>query len=185
MGARTGAALAASMVLALQVAAPALAGHARAGQAAVVAHLRHEISWHRQAAWRWQDMTGHARTRTVYSERHTVGVAYLRWVKRLWVHRRLAARAAARALPAHYRLWACIHGGAYPGAPHEGWSRGGMHSGPLQMTRPWEGISYDWGALSYGAVYTIAEQRYRVHHYSRAWLYGQWPQTAPPCRGYA
>lgn len=30
-----------------------------------------------------------------------------------------------------------------------------------------------------------AERGYRASHYSRSWLGHQWPNTSPPCLGYA
>jgi hypothetical protein len=74
----------------------------------------------------------------------------------------------------HWSLWECIHSG-------EGNDAAGTYSGPLQMTRPWEGLYHDWYHLPKSTVFAIAEQKYREHGYSQSWLFGQWPNTAPPC----
>lgn len=88
----------------------------------------------------------------------------------------------------HWALWNCITNGAYTGAPHEGNGYNGSYTGPLGMTTPWAGhypTGSDWVHTPIATVYSYAEQEYAAHHYSRAWLSGQWPNTSPPCFRYA
>lgn len=102
--------------------------------------------------------------------------------KALRVEARIEARLAA-ALASHARVtghfagWACIHGG-------EGNSAGGTYTGPLQMTTPWEGMSYNWYAMPIAAVYAIAERVAAAHGFNYSWMQGQWPNTYPPCAAY-
>jgi hypothetical protein len=51
---------------------------------------REQVQIHRKATWTCQGKLGRQRTRTVYAERHTNGLSYVRWVKRLWAKRRHA-----------------------------------------------------------------------------------------------
>ncbi len=84
----------------------------------------------------------------------------------------------------HWGLWSCITNGAYPGAPHEGNGYNGPYTGPLGMTTPWMGHmppGSDWVHSPVSAVYAIAEQEYKNSGYSESWLFGQWPNTGPPC----
>lgn len=64
-------------------------------QAAAVRALRSGISWQRSMTWRWQDRAGVGRARTVHAERRTTSLEFLRWIDRLWLHRRIAARRQA------------------------------------------------------------------------------------------
>lgn len=96
--------------------------------------------------------------------------------------------------PAHHSLWLCIHS-------REGdWEDGGWpYWGGLQMGA-WFLSTYlerfapssvppagnvgpnGWtNAASQYAQEAAAEAGYRASGYSRAWLFGQWPNTAPPC----
>jgi hypothetical protein len=115
--------------------------------------------------------------------------AELRWTRRELGETRASLRPVRRLASAsvggiaHLAGWLCIHNGAYPGAPHEGYSRYGTYTGPLQMTRPWAGYDLDWGAMSFTAVYAIAEKVAAAHGFSYSWMAGQWPQTYPPCAG--
>ncbi len=97
------------------------------------------------------------------------------------LRREALTRIQAATLPAHYAGWLCIHNGAYPGAPHEGWSRYGTYSGPLQMTRPWMGYDLDWGGMSYIDVFRIAERVAAGQGFSYSFMARQWPETYPPC----
>jgi hypothetical protein len=74
----------------------------------------------------------------------------------------------------HLGLWSCIHS-------QEGNDGAGTYTGPLQMTYPWEGLYHSWYSLPMKTVFALAEQKYREHGYSQAWLFGQWPNTAPNC----
>lgn len=57
-----------------------------------VVSLRRGIDWQRSQTWRWQDVAGVARTRAAHAERRTHSVAFLGWIDRLWLRRRLAAK---------------------------------------------------------------------------------------------
>ncbi len=52
-------------------------------------------------------------------------------------------------------------------------------------------MTYGWGGvaradlLSPAEQMALAERQYRASGYSVAWLEGQWPNTSPPCLGYA
>jgi hypothetical protein len=148
--------------------------------------LRGGVAWQRTTAWRSQDRAYEARTRTVYAERHTRSPAYIRWIAQHWKHIRAEANAKAarlaRLIP-HRGLWLCIHRGEGawndPNAPFYG---------GLQMTSPWgTGVYYveraDW--LSPWEQMRKAELGYIASGHSISWLRGQWPNTSPPCLGYA
>lgn len=161
---------------------------------AAVHYLRQKIGWNRSMTWHYQDIAGVVRTYSERAEKHTTSVPFLRWERHLWVHRRVIARKmASRRLRArspsgvgHWALWNCIHNGRYPGAPHEGNSSSGTYTGPLQMTSHWDGFPVsNWYYLPIGQVYADAEIAFRQHGYSTYWLEGQWPNTAPPCLGFA
>lgn len=106
---------------------------------------------------------------------------YERWRAR--VDRRLVAEARARLAPriAHLALWLCIHGGE--GA----WSdTGDPYWGGLQMHPGW-GYGTSWHASDDSPLVQMqsAERAYRASGFSTAWLEGQWPNTSPPCLGFA
>jgi hypothetical protein len=81
---------------------------------------------------------------------------------------------------AHMALWLCIH-------KNEGaWNAntGNGYYGGLQMTSGWGGVKRP-DKLSPSAQMALAENQYRASGYSRSWLGQQWPNTSPPCLGYA
>lgn len=156
---------------------------------------------HYRYVWRrwWRGHRSQASARAAQPRCAAVGVRMPRWVcwyaaAARWEARELAqtrARLVAAAAPApagHWRLWACITDGAYAGAPHEGDGYNGPYSGPLGMTTPWAGHypqpGRDWVSSARAYVYATAEQEYAAHGYSSAWVYGQWPNTGPPCAAY-
>lgn len=102
-----------------------------------------------------------------------------------WTQRsllRVQAQLAARALPAHYSLWLCIHSreGAWDA------DTGNGYYGGLQMTWGWLGyISGPASAYAPTQQMQAAERGYRASGYSLAWLYSQWPNTAPLCAALA
>lgn len=138
--------------------------------------------------------------------RHATCWSHVPWSKtcdrsrrRLLAHRWLYERADAIwrrryapkpvvATAGHWALWSCITNGAYPGAAHEGngynVGPGYSYVGPLGMTTPWAGhypTGGDWVHTPIAVVYGYAEQEFAANGYSIAWLYGQWPNTSPPC----
>jgi hypothetical protein len=109
----------------------------------------------------------------------------LRWVDRLWLRRRLAARHRALTHPAipHLRLWLCIHHGEAGDWQNEDTGHNG-HYGGLQMHWNWGyGIVGDAAHYSATEQMLAAERGYRASGYSRSWLYGQWAH--PECMAYA
>lgn len=95
--------------------------------------------------------------------------------------------ASFQVLPPHNAGWECIHSkeGSWsdPNAPYYG---------GLQMSESWGssrnrarlhlgGTANNWSALQQK---WLAELEYRDHHYSSAWMSGQWPNTYPPCAGH-
>ncbi len=144
--------------------------------------LRHAIVWHRQRTWHWQDAAGLPRTSSAYRERHTQSVAFLQWIDRLWSRRRVRAYRYAKShttIP-HRALWLCIH--SREGAWNA--NTGNGYYGGLQMTYGWGGVARA-DLLSPAEQMALAERQYRASGYSVAWLEGQWPNTSPPCLGYA
>ncbi len=82
----------------------------------------------------------------------------------------------------HLALWECIHSGegAWDAATGNG------YYGGLQMTAGWYGGSGHTANTDPPSVQmAAAEAQYRSSGYSRSWLAGQWPNTSPPCMGYA
>lgn len=158
---------------------------ATASLAMQVGNLRQDIAGHRSLTWRYEDRAGVPRTRTVYAERHTRSVPFLRWIDHRWMHRasqakRLHPRTTRTGGIAHLALWLCIHRGE--GA----WTddTGNGYYGGLQMTAGWGGLARPDLVSPYVQMAT-AEREYRASGYSHYWLEGQWPNTSPPCMGYA
>lgn len=166
-------------------------------QAHTVHFLRSKIGWNRSMTWHFQDIAGVVRTHSERAELRTTSLPFLRWERHLWVHRRVIARrlvsrhlraraSTASGGVAHWGLWNCIHNGRYPGAPHEGNSSSGTYTGPLQMTAGWDGFPVsNWYYIPIPTVYRDAEIGFARSGYSTSWLEGQWPNTAPPCLGFA
>lgn len=144
--------------------------------------LRHAIQYHRAKTWHYQDRAGVSRTPTEHAEQHTTSTPYLTWIDRLWIRRQgRARRLASRPTISHLRLWLCIH--SREGAWNA--NTGNGFYGGLQMTYGWDGLVTNAALLSPRAQMVAAETGYRRSSYSRAWLLGQWPGTAPPCLAYA
>lgn len=142
-------------------------------------------------ASRWTRLTAHVATSTPSRLSRPMPAA-IRWRQKhlAWTLRELheRLRQATPTTASHWALWHCITNGAYPGAHHEGNGYNGPYSGPLGMTTPWAGhypTGSDWVHTPVGVVYGYAEQEYARNGYSRSWLEGQWPQTSPPCLGFA
>lgn len=103
-----------------------------------------------------------------------------------WLARAAYAREIPKAacLPPHDWLWECIHSreGSWtdPNSPYYGglqmghWFMG-HYGSALYSTK---GTADNWTSLEQKWV---AERAYASEGYSRSWLYGQWPNTAPPC----
>ncbi len=100
----------------------------------------------------------------------------------------VAVRASRAATPTHWKLWTCIQSreAAWddPNPPYYGGLQMGwwfMRTyGPAELAR--------WGTADHwppAIQVWVAERAYRLEHYSQSWLRGQWPQTSPPCLGYA
>jgi hypothetical protein len=82
------------------------------------------------------------------------------------------------ALPPHESLWLCIHGGE--GAWNA--NTGNGYYGGLQMTYGWLGLIPGRASdLSPLQQMWAAETGYRQAGFSQSWLFGQWPNTSPPC----
>ena len=80
---------------------------------------------------------------------------------------------------AHESGWLCIH--SREGAWNA--NTGNGFYGGLQMTYGWMGLVTRADLLSPAQQMRAAETGYRRSGYSRSWLLGQWPNTAPPCLG--
>lgn len=168
------------MVAVIALALPVAAGASESR----VKQLRDGIAWHRSQTWAWQDTAFVKRTRTAHAEQRTRSVKYLRWLARHWSVRRMAARIHAQN-PPNLSFWMCVHGreGAWndPNAPY--W--GGLQMGTWFMrTYGWnllqrKGTADNWTPLE---QVWVAERAWQKEGYSVSWLYGQWPNTAPPCR---
>lgn len=97
-----------TVTLALAVLLVQVAGQTAQAKVSRVERIRVDINWYRQKTWQWQEIMLHNHTRTVYAERHTVGIQYLRWIRRLWTQRDKEAKAQALH-PPHESAWNCIH----------------------------------------------------------------------------
>ena len=165
----------------------AQASTTQATQTQTIHQLRTGIRWQRSQTWHWQDVAGKPRTATRHREQTSSSVLFLRWIDRLWMRRRLSAKHSAAATSPtrnsslHYALWICIHHGE---AGTWNANTGNGYLGGLQMTPDWGGVARP-DLLSASQQMGLAERGYRASGYSRAWLEGQWPNTSPPCLGYA
>lgn len=102
------------------------------------------------------------------------------WLRRFALSKVTEARrrlAPPRPAVGHLAMWECIHAGE--GA----WNAqtGNGYYGGLQMTYGWMGLVGNAALLSPAAQMAAAEAGWRANDYSLAWLFGQWPNTAPPC----
>jgi hypothetical protein len=105
-----------------------------------------------------------------------------------WRGKRYAARELPSRCIRHERLWRCIHSREAswtdPGFPY--W--GGLQMGEWFMSHYAHRLLHRVGTADRWPPRTqmrVAERAYRSTGYSRAWLYGQWPNTAPPCASHA
>jgi hypothetical protein len=140
-------------------------------------HCARRALWHHAGAARWI-ISHKSRTLEATSTAHQwrSRLRFERW--RVRVNRRHIAEARARLAPSvgHLALWLCIH--SREGA----WTdQGAPYFGGLQMTYGWAGLVGNAALLSPLQQMRAAETGYRRSGYSRAWLFGQWPNTAPPC----
>lgn len=106
---------------------------------------------------------------------------------RIRVDRRSIAEARARMRRAapieHVALWLCIHRGE--GAWND--NTGNGYYGGLQMTSGWGGVARP-DLLSPAAQMALAERGLQAairRGDELAWLEGQWPNSSPPCLGFA
>lgn len=106
----------------------------------------------------------------------------------VWAKRHQAAHRLRRTC--HTSLWLCIHAneGSWtdPNPPYFGglqmgyWFMGEYGDADTYGRNIYaqEGTADHW---SPGEQMGVAQAAYRESGYSRAWLFGQWPNTAPPC----
>jgi hypothetical protein len=83
--------------------------------------------------------------------------------------------------PAHYSLWMCVHtqertawnddGSPYWGGLQMGSWFISTYAHPPGMPHQWTPLQQMW----------VAENAYRREHYSRSWLWGQWPPSRGVC----
>ncbi len=157
---------------------------ARVVEARILA-LRKIIVVERRATWSWQRAALLSPTPTSYSERRLSGVGYLAWSLRLWKKRHARWQRFVQH-PAHMKMWLCIHSREASWKDHASHN---PHYGGLQMG--WwfmqtyalkllelQGTADHWTPLQ---QIWVAERAYARESYSRAWLFGQWGATAPPC----
>jgi hypothetical protein len=89
--------------------------------------------------------------------------------------------------PAHDALWECIHNGegswTDPNAPYYGGLQ--MSPGWSNSYAPGHGFAYYANEDTPLKQKQAAEIGYQNNGYSTKWLRGQWPNTSPPCMGYA
>lgn len=89
--------------------------------------------------------------------------------------------ASADARPPHYSLWVCVHAHERtawndPNPPYWGGLQMGSwfighYAHPAGTPDEWTPLQQMW----------VAENAYRREHYSRSWLYGQWPPSRGDC----
>lgn len=177
-------------LLAVALAIPAAAVGASTSSTAETVSVRHAISWQRTRTWHWQDVARVRRSPEIpgaADPAHSIG--YVHWIEHRWNARRVAAyKIAHRPRPtlvrtpaatggvANEAMWLCIH--SREGAWNA--NTGNGYYGGLQMTSGWGGVARP-DLLSPVAQMQLAERGYAASGFSRAWLFGQWPNTAPPC----
>ena len=156
--------------------------------------LHHQILKSRNVTWRFEDKTGHERTRA-----KTIGWGYgtplMRKVVHLWHDRAERARQhylwhqrhdpavryAEAGFPPHHTLWMCLlqHEGGYWGNRDTG---GNGHYGGLQMHPGWGyGTSYYASDDSQLTQEWAAEKGYAASGYAGSFLTQQWGQTIGYC----
>ena len=140
-------------------------------------YLVAETRRYRREAWRWQRLTGRARSPAGRGELEP-SRAYREWVRNMWKRRAAQARRRA-ANPPHERQWLCIHGheGAWndPAPPYFG----GLQM-DLAFQRAWgrellarKGTADNWTPL---------EQMWVAERAFRSGLgFTPWPNTARMC----
>jgi hypothetical protein len=138
----------------------------------------------------------HAQQVILFFERHPKIVNARKTRRKAWRivhhHQRIKRQATARlsvvrtrlSLPPNYSFWMCVHRqeGSWtdPNAPYYG----GLQMGHWFMrTYGWnllqrKGTADNWTKME---QIWVAERAWQREGYSRAWLFGQWPNTAPPC----
>ncbi len=177
-------ALAGALALTFALPAAANGAHDTADRSSAEQQLRHEITAHRLAVWRWQDRMH--RQRSFYAHRATNASERLLWrLQRYWEHLHYLIRWVrwpeyqATLAPAigHYAGWMCIHRGEGSWNAQTG---NGFYGG-LQMTYGWMGLVANAALLPPAQQIEAAEVGYQRSGYSNAWLAGQWPNTYPPC----
>jgi hypothetical protein len=97
---------------------------------------------------------------------------------------RLAVIRQRMSIPPHYSFWLCVHRQEAtwtdPNSPYYG----GLQMGNWFMrTYGWnllqrKGTANNWTPME---QIWVAERAWKREGYSYSWLYGQWPNTAPPC----
>lgn len=91
------------------------------------------------------------------------------------------AAGASSATPPHLALWQCVHrqertawndsGAPYWGGLQMGSWFIGHYAHPPGTPDQWSPLTQMW----------VAENAYRREHYSRSWLWGQWPPSRGVC----
>lgn len=140
--------------------------------------LKKGVIFYRGATWRWQDTMLANRTPTAYHERWAKGVAYLRWLAKLWIKRSQRAKQKA-SNPPHRAAWQCIH--RYEGVWND---PGSPYYGGLQMDLSFQ-RAYGWRLLrSKGTAdsWTPLEQMWVAEKAYRSGRgFYPWPNTARFC----
>jgi hypothetical protein len=147
--------------------------------------LRKRVSHNREVTWHWQDLALKPRTGTKYQEQWLKTPWKLERLRHIWWERRKHESKRAQN-PPHERFWMCVHGREASWTDN---ASNNQHWGGLQMgewfmrhyapkIRSTLGRANNWPPL---LQIWVAERAFEREGYSRAWLMGQWGQTAPYC----
>ncbi len=93
----------------------------------------------------------------------------------------VAGGATGSSQPPHYSMWLCVHQHEHtawndPNPPYYGGLQLGSwfighYAHPPGTPDQWSPLTQMW----------VAENAYKREHYSRSWLYGQWPPSRGSC----
>ena len=147
-----------------------------------VERLKGGISYHRQKTWYYQDRMFVVRTRSNFDDKKQVGVAYLKWMARLWSDRRIKARYAYQH-PPHLSQFLCIYSHEHGSG---GWSTntGNGYFGGVQMDLDFMRTYGGFLLRTKGTAnnWTYLEQIWVSERaYSSGRGFHPWPRTAAMC----
>jgi hypothetical protein len=125
-------AFAAAGALTIGFGVSALAQPSQAAASSTRVDRLEQIQIYRTKTWHWQALMRRPKTPTQFSERRADSLAYITWVRNLWLRRARAAQRRAEN-PPHRAGWVCIQ--RHERHPAQGWRThtGNGYYGGLQM----------------------------------------------------